>query len=81
MKSKIFLDLDTNSFLPTVCHFYQENDLPAKTLIRLDNAPGHIVKNAEVRTPLYINVAYILKILFFAFHCIFVYRKQAKSMG
>jgi len=41
------LDLNANYFCSTVFHFCQENELPAKTLILLDSAPGQTANLAE----------------------------------
>jgi hypothetical protein len=59
MKRVIFLDLNTNYFWSTVLCFCQENELQAKTLILLENAPQETTNFAEVRTPLDVNVVYI----------------------
>jgi hypothetical protein len=45
----------------TVLCFCQENELQAKTLILLENAPGETANLAEIRTPLGVNVVYIFK--------------------
>jgi len=44
------LDWYTNYFCPTVHCFYQQNELPAKAPLLLDNVPGHSANLAGVRT-------------------------------
>lgn len=41
----------TNYFCPTVLRFRQQNELPAKALLLLDNASVHSANLAEDRTP------------------------------
>lgn len=59
MTQEIFLDWFTNYFCPSMLHFCQAKELPAKALILLDSAPGYPANFAEVRSPLDINVVYM----------------------
>jgi hypothetical protein len=46
---EILLDWFTNCFCPSMLHFCQEKELPAKALLLLDSAPGHPANLAEVK--------------------------------